>query len=101
MSPGGYRKIFPISTMAAAAVLLAVTFGSRAPAFAIGGGLGADLSPPSTVELVLTKRQKRLGLKPKDPPGTCTRRETCQGGFIYIQLQCLNRWSVKQTQKRC
>ena len=101
MSPGGYRKNFPISTMAAAAVLLAVTFGSRAPAFAIRGGLGADLSLPSTVELVLTKRQMRLGQKPKDPPGTCTMRQQCNAGFIYIRTQCLNRWSVRKTEKRC
>ena len=101
MSPGGYLKTFQISTLAAAAVLLAVAFASRVPAFAIGGDLGAGLSLPSPVELVLTKRQMRMGQKPKDPPGTCTRREVCSGGFIYIQAQCLNRWTVKQTAKRC
>ena len=101
MSQGGYSKALPISTMAAAAVLLAVTFGSRAPAFAIGGGPSADLSLPSIVELVLTTRERRLQQKPKDPPGTWTMRQQCNAGFIYIRTQCLNRWSVRKTEKRC
>jgi hypothetical protein len=101
MSLGGYRKTFQISTIAAAAVLIAVAFASRAPALATSSGLGADLSLGSTVKLVLTKKQMRMGQKPKDPPGTCTRRDVCSGGFIYIQSQCLNCWSVRQTQKRC
>ena len=90
-----------IPAMGAAAVLLTVMFGSAPPAVAISGGLGPIVSPPSSVEPVLTRKQRWLQRKPKDPPGTCTMSQQCSAGFIYLRTQYLNRWSVKRTEKRC
>ena len=92
-----------IPAMGATAVLLAVIFGSLAPAVAFSGGVGPDLFPPSSVELVQSRRYRprRHRPRPKDPPGTCTMSQRCNAGFIYLRTQCLNRWSVKRTEKRC